>query len=199
MPKQRETTKLQYNPTRAAVGVILADAHDPTDNLPALLNPQSLDISIELAVGKLNPIGASHDTKQYSHTVSPSFPITLYFSAELAARLEYEVPDIRTAVNWLAAHGYGREAGLAPDNLLILWPNVLSLEYAVERIEISYSRFSRMLGVKAATVTLEGGEIRTDFHTKSRHMEDGFMRPGYEDVIMTGPPLYIIDKTGRKI
>jgi len=157
-------TIMHFDPTQALARVALANSYDPTNSLPALLNPSSLNISISMNVGTLNPIGASHGAEQYASTNSPTFPLEFMFSAEIAVRKDYEYPKIDRAINWLAANGYARERGLAPDPLLVLWPNVLSLVYAVTAVDISYTGFSRTLGVKAAMVSLQGRELRRDFH-----------------------------------
>jgi len=155
------------------------------------MNPETLQILINLNVGKMSPIGSSHETKQYASTQSPSFSIELFFSAAVAYRRKYEYPSIDAAMNWLSANGYGRERGIAPDPLLILWPNVLSLTYAVESISISYLSFSRFLQTKTGRVTLTGGELHTEFHSYENQLTEGFQRAVVNNDTMTGPPLNV--------
>ena len=195
-----ERKAMEFDPTRALARVVLANSYDPTNSLPALLNPEGLNVHIGINVGTMNPIGSSHGVEQYASTNSPEFPLEFYFSQEVAYRRDYEMTDINRAVNWLAANGYGRERGTAPDPLLVLWPNVLSLLYIVKDINIEYNRFSRKLQLQAAKVSLNGCELRTDFHTYDRHIQDGFQRPGFADAVndAQGPPQAAPRGRGRK-
>lgn len=186
------------DPTRAAVRVVLANSYDPTDNLDALMNPESLNINISMNIGKMSPVGSSHDVKQYASTMSPSFPLEFYFSAEIAARTNYKYPDITRALNWFTACGYGREAGRAPDPLIVLWPSVLSMQYAVETIDVTYMSFSRTLRTKTARVVLTGGELRTTFQTRDRQLEDGFEVPMFRNISIAGAPLNMGNSRGSK-
>jgi len=174
--------------TKAGARVTLTSYDDPGEEMhDAILNPASLPINVEVAVGELHPVGASNTTLQYGHTKSLTSTLELYFSTQLQGRFRsdgHDQPgrtaiapvDIMQYVNWLAAFCFGKEAGRAPSPLLILWPNVLNIIVVVRSFRTEYIRFARDLTPTAARVSLECTELRFSHKTSDEQRKDGWTK-----------------------
>jgi len=173
-----------YNPTIPGVRVRLASYADPlkAPMAEAILNPTSLPIDIEVAVGELSPVGSSHTTLQYGHTLSMETSIELYLSSALIGRrLDKEFGtsvrpvDISKYVNWLSSFCYAGEVQRSPSPLLIVWPRVANIVVVVTRFHAEYIRFAADLTPKTARVTLSAKELRVRFKTSGEQMSTGWL------------------------
>ena len=163
---------LEFDPTRPLAKVTLTSYEDPGETMrDALLNPESIGMSISVSVGEINPVGASASVLQYGHTQSLSSNLELYFSSLLQGRYasdSHDSParrgvhpvDITRHVNWLASFCFAKEQHRAPSPLLILWPHVLNIAAVITNFSVEYTRFARDLTPVIARVTLAYRELR---------------------------------------
>jgi hypothetical protein len=172
---------------RADARVTLTDFADPGSTMrDALLNPSSLPISIDVAIGELNPVGASQTVLQYGYTQAASIPIELYFSTQLQGRYTTSnsegspgrtaiaMVDIQEYVNWLASFCYASQPGMAPSPLLIIWPHTLNIVVVVNSFRAEYIRFARDLAPTAARVMMDCKELRFSFKSSFNQRTNGW-------------------------
>jgi hypothetical protein len=174
-----------FDPTRAAARITLSSYDEPMETMrEALLNPGSLPLDIEVDVGELHPVGASHTTLQYGSTRAVQTSLELYFSSSLQGRyietqgdailVQQEPIDITKHVNWLASFCYAAEEQRAPSPLVISWPNVVHIVCVVRRFNANYIRFASDLTPLVAQVNIECVELRRDFKTSAAQRQLGF-------------------------
>jgi hypothetical protein len=163
------------DPTRAYQRMILANRQKLTDKMSALFNPEQLSMSIEVSIGRLKPVGWSHPIKMYGSTGEWKIPLKLRFSQFGIWVRGFEYPNISRAMNWLSKFVYSPDLGGAPDHLLIVWPNVLTISCALDSLNITHTQFDKELNARVTDVDLGLGEVRVGFKDRDQQLQDGFV------------------------
>jgi len=166
---------LNQTVVRALKQVTLYELGRPKNYHDALLNPQSLSISVSVGIGKQYPIGASHSAKQYSHTEDPVVPLEFYVSAQFAKRFGSGIADVEKSVRWFTQFAYPRGSGLAPPKLVLIWPNVLTMAMVLESVTVVYERFQADLAGRAARISVQYSEIRNTLKTSTEQKVSGWI------------------------
>jgi hypothetical protein len=158
--------------------VQIVDAFNPSDEpRGGFLNPQTISYAMDVEIGELNPVGASHSVLQYGFTKSGNVPIELYFSTQLSPRIGALFADITYYSKWFASFCLPEQPGQAPHPLLIVWPEVMELVLVIKSYKANYVRFhGSTLQAAAIRVALETRELRMHF----RGMDD-MRRKGLKD------------------
>jgi hypothetical protein len=176
-----------FDPTHVWKKVVLAELYDPVNQIVVLSNPPTLDLSIAVETGELQPVGWSSGVDMYGHTKSVPFDLPLRLSAFEMARQGYEtnteiglgVNPVERQIRWLSSFAYPRDLGVSPAPLLVVWPNIMSVACKVRNVNISYKMFDNKMGVRLAEVTLSLTEMRQAFKTAISHQANGFFDEGH--------------------
>ncbi len=148
-----------------------------------LLNPNGLRERYQMRYDDLAPLGSDHEIGQYRNTASANIPIQLAFDrAIIAKRLNQNEPDIDSWRNFL----YQFTAPLVEDDefttggppqMLLIWPNVLTIRAQVRSLEFDYQRFSiDDLRLLTYTASLELKEARTGLWSSEQMRTAGGVR-----------------------
>jgi len=154
---------------------VLANKQQLTDKMSALFNPEQLSMSVGVNIGRLKPVGWSHPIKMYGSTGEWQIPILLHFSQFGIWARGFQHPDINSAVNWLSKFVYSPDLGVAPNHLLLVWPNVLTMVCTLEGLTITHSQFDKELNARITDVQLQLSEVRVGFKSRDQQSQDGFV------------------------
>jgi hypothetical protein len=150
-------------PTEAYERVRFYDTGDPRRNMPALFNPNELPEDTEATIGELNPIGSSSTTLQYAHTKATSYSLTLQFSYRAMVERGSPMIAVAEAKNFFKSFLYATHHGKAPTIMQMVWPNFMSVNYVVKRVNVRYTRWDLELQLREYVVELSLIENRRTF------------------------------------
>lgn len=161
--------------SKALARVIITDVRFESSPVPGLLNPESLKPAIEVAIGVLDPVGASSSTLQYGHTKAMQLPIELYFSSQFQGRMASAYQDMNLYTNYFSSFCYSTQDGGAPPLMLLIWPKVMDVCLAVKNFAAELTRFSSYdMSLQAVKITLQTLEWRVSPRRADHHRQVGF-------------------------
>jgi hypothetical protein len=150
---------------------------------PCLLNPATLKERYQINFDDLAPLGLDHEIGQYRNTASANIPIELAFDQVIVSkRWSQDNPQIEDWRGFLLQFTAAMEEssefiGGAPPQMLLVWPNVLTIRAQVRSLEFSYQRFrADDLSCMTWTATMELKEVRTGFWSSGRLRSAAGMR-----------------------
>jgi hypothetical protein len=171
---------------RANAHVTIHDINDPMKNfMEVLYNPPELEISGDVDIGELKPIGWSGSVLMFGGTSSPTFPMELYLSQFGFMIFRYgnvlkDKMTARWAAEWLTSFAFPTAKGHSSAILIIDWPNTLRCQAVIKHWKIRYTRWDADMQPREATVHLDLIERRVQFKTQYAHEVMG-MRGGNWD------------------
>jgi hypothetical protein len=179
---------VDFVPTMALAKVLLCDYHDTSNFIRALLNPTSIEFSINVGIGKPQPVGWTGPIKQYSHTGEVVTGIELVINEFALARAKgYKafryyaknaIVTILDYVNWISSFCYAKEAGSVPHPMIIHWPSVTTMAVVLESFKVKFTRFNRNLTPVEGVITLGISEQRFSFQDSDSQGLSGFLSRG---------------------
>ena len=175
-----------------AYKLLLVNANNTADRYRAIFNPNELTISVDVGIGKLQPIGWSHPVKQYAHTNEVKVPMKFWLSSLAMTQWPPYMPgsasglgvgaadvvfadDVRGPVTWLQSFCYAEGPGLAPPHMIIMLPNNLCIRVAVEGVTVKYLMWDGKMIPRIAEVDLNASEARVGFRYRSEFLTNGFV------------------------
>jgi hypothetical protein len=178
-----------YDPTKPAVKVLLADYNKPDDKIFVLMNPESIEFSISVGIGKPQPVGWSNPIKQYSHTGEVVSGLELRINESVLGRsmlngestgdipssVAHGMKSILDYVSWISAFCYSTEAGIAPNPLYLHWPYVTTMVFVIESMKTRFTRFNRKLQPVDGTISLGISELRFAYCDSLQQKLNGFL------------------------
>jgi hypothetical protein len=125
------------------------------ETLTCLFNPNALTERVEVGYQRLGAIGQSDEQLQYTNTKNRTLPGVAFYCDGFDGR---DIEAFRVFLRALTLPGNQS----APPALLLVWPNVVTLEGVVTDLEFQYTQFSRTGDalVYTATLTLEASRRR---------------------------------------
>lgn len=172
-----------FDPTTPLAKVVIADYNDTAEYIRVLLNPTSIEFSINVGIGKLQPVGWSNPIKQYSHTGEVVSGLELVINEYVLARYKAggwtyarnKVETIDHYVKWLSSYCYASSAGNSPGTLILHWPYVTTMSFVIESMKVKYTRFNRRLAPIEGNISLNISEVRTTFCDSLQQGLTGFI------------------------
>jgi len=122
---------------------VFMDTVDSDRRLSCLFNPDQIDITKEAIYGELNPVGWSHTTQQYAHTVSASYSIEIVFnkSAAFYKQGKTAARNFDYAIKFFNFFLHGQVAGMSPNRLIFNCPHTIVTTNTLRRVEVSFKRW----------------------------------------------------------
>jgi hypothetical protein len=125
------------------------------ETLTCLFNPNALTERVEVGYQRLGAIGQGYEQLQYTNTKNRTLPGLAFYCDRFDGR---EIESFRTFLRALTVPG----AVGAPPGVLLVWPNVVTLEGVVTDLEFQYTQFARTgeALIYTATLALEASSRR---------------------------------------
>jgi hypothetical protein len=173
---------VDFDPTKPLAKVVLANFYYPENSINVLLNPESIEFSIGVGIGKPQPVGWSNPIKQYSHTSDVVSGLELRINESVLARNiktasgdKYPIYAISDYVSWISSFCYAMNPGLAPSPMIVHWPNVVTMVVVVDSMKVRFTRFNRSLQPVDGVVSLSISELRETFWSSLQQGKNGFL------------------------
>lgn len=151
------------DPTAAHHRVRFYDAADPNRSMAALFNPEELPEDTEVTIGELNPIGSSHTTLQYAHTKSPTYTLSLPYTQRGVSERASPIVNLKEALRFYRSFCFAPRKGFAPSILTMVWPDTLTVNMAVRRVGVRYTRWTADMELYSYSIDLDCIEKRRTF------------------------------------
>ena len=168
------------------MGIALATARPPRcllvnvvtgESMECLFNPTQLSEKVQVNWNRLAVPGLSHQVLQFQSTGNRQlsgveFYLDRFFAAEQPG--DPDILEFRSFLRALTVPPAGTEdvAGTAPPRVLVIWPNVITVEAIVTDVELQYRQLALdgTVLVYAATV---GFEEILDVRVTSEQLREG--------------------------
>jgi Contractile injection system tube protein len=148
------------------------------ESMSCLFNPTELLERVAVNYSRLSVVGLSHQPLQYGSTGNRELPGLEFYVDKFFASARADDMDVMSFAGFLraltvpAALPDATSGAVAPPRVLLLWPNVLTLEAVVTSLELAFRQFGADGGalVYVATVTFE--EVRDSRITSEQLREE---------------------------
>ena len=132
--------------------------------MECLFNPTQLSERVEVKWSRLAVPGLSHEVLQFQNTGNRQLPeVEFYLDALFAAEQpgDVNIRDFRAFLRALTVPPKGTEGvpATAPPRVLLIWPDVLTLECVVGSVEFQYRKLAVDGSVLVYTATVNFEEL----------------------------------------
>ncbi len=132
--------------------------------LECLFNPPQLQERIEVHWSRAAPLGLGHQVLQYESTGNRALGGVEFYVDRFFARAVESDPDVLAFAEFMRAltrppEGSVDVASTAPPRVLIVWPNVLTIETVVTELELKFTDFAQDGSVLVYTATCSFEQI----------------------------------------
>jgi hypothetical protein len=159
--------------TSPSAKVTFIDAEDPWIQHRALFNPESIAPAGSVEIGQLHPIGWSAPVQQYAYTNDINFSLELKYSWLAMKQRGITFVDHREAYAFFFSYLYGPRPGIAPANLIVVFPKTLTMRVAVKSVAVNFERWDTSMNVRAFSINLDLTEIAESFRTNKAVRRSG--------------------------
>ena len=147
------------------------------ESVECLFNPTQLTERIQVNYSRLPVLGLSHQVLQYQSTGNRVVPGVEFYLDRFVAESEPSGQDIlafRSFIRSLTVPPTGTETVVrtTPPRVLLLWPEVLTLEAVVTDVEFQYRQFGTDGRLLVYTATVGFEEILDVRATAERRREE---------------------------
>jgi len=134
------------------------------ESFDCLFNPPQLEERIEVRWSRLSPLGLGHQVLQYESTGSRTFGgVEFYVDRFFASAVETD-PDVLAFATFMRALtqppvSADTIGAAAPPRVLVVWPNVVTIETVVTELDLHFTDFARDGSVLLYTATCSFEQI----------------------------------------
>jgi hypothetical protein len=155
------------------------------ESIECLANPTQLSEKVQVNWNRVTVPGLSHQLLQFQSTGNRQLGGVEFYVDKLLAREQpgdVDILDFRGFLRALTVPVAAAEGvpSTAPPRVLVVWPNVLSLEAVVTEVEFTYKQFASDASALVYTATVTFEEI-LDARVTSEELR------GPEGVVYLGP------------
>ena len=165
------------------VKMTIIDIDDPgkqddgsLDRITVQFNPQSFSRSIKAVYVEHEVLGGSFAPQEYVRTENQLINISLQYEAQISGQLD----QLEQAERFIESFMYPPQATSfvtnAPDRMLLVWPNTLSLRCRLHTVVFNHNRFNRLGNTVGMKIDMTLKEVSVSRITKGLVQRLGALR-----------------------